>query len=260
MSGVPSWRSRFAWIGLLLAVASPATVGLAVLGARTWGWDPGFALDGLSLTVAPILGLVGGAAGIVALMLWLVPPRGDFRKALAAVLLAALSVAIMARARDVRAAAPPVHDAATDWRDPLTFSPAVMQARGAKAAPVALDPKVDAFSKAPFAGMRVADVNARTCPGALAIIAGESPAQAYARAKAAFAKAGLKAVTDDPAAGRLEASVQTDWFRFRDDVVVRVRAEGPGARIDIRSTGRSAGTDGGSNCKRVTRLRGLMAE
>lgn len=251
-----AFRSRLAWIALVLAAASPGLVALAMAGARYWGWEPGFALQALSLTAAPVLGLAAGVAGVIVLMLWLVPPRGDLRKGLVAVVLAALCVAVMARARDVRAAAPPVHDVATDWRDPLTFSPVLMQARGPAAAPVELDP----FVRTPEGRQRVAEINAGACPGALPAITGESPTQAYARAKAALARAGLAPVTDDLVAGRLEATETSRWFRFKEDVAVRVRAEGPGSRIDIRSISRSAGTDGGSNCKRVTRLRGLIKE
>jgi hypothetical protein len=41
---------------------------------------------------------------------------------------------------------------------------------------------------------------------------------------------------------------------FREDVVVRVRADGQGSRIDVRSSSRYGSFDFGSNAKRVLSL------
>ena len=41
---------------------------------------------------------------------------------------------------------------------------------------------------------------------------------------------------------------------FRDDVVVRVRADGDGSRIDVRSSSRYGSFDFGANAARVLRL------
>jgi uncharacterized protein (DUF1499 family) len=59
-----------------------------------------------------------------------------------------------------------------------------------------------------------------------------------------------------PAEGRIEATDSTRFFGFKDDVVVRVRAEGTGSRIDIRSKSRVGLGDAGTNARRV---RALMA-
>jgi uncharacterized protein DUF1499 len=55
--------------------------------------------------------------------------------------------------------------------------------------------------------------------------------------------------------GRIEAVARTPIMGFRDDVVIRVRAETDGARIDARSSSRYGGFDFGTNAARV---RGLM--
>src|SRR5262245_33742988 len=55
--------------------------------------------------------------------------------------------------------------------------------------------------------------------------------------------------------GRIEAVARTPIMGFRDDVVIRVRAETDGARIDARSTSRYGSFDFGTNAARV---RGLM--
>jgi uncharacterized protein (DUF1499 family) len=55
--------------------------------------------------------------------------------------------------------------------------------------------------------------------------------------------------------GRIEAVARTPIMGFRDDVVVRVRAETDGARIDARSSSRYGESDFGANASRV---RGLI--
>ena len=54
--------------------------------------------------------------------------------------------------------------------------------------------------------------------------------------------------------GRIEAVARTPIFGFRDDVVVRVRPDPDGARIDIRSTSRYGRHDFGTNAARVSSL------
>ena len=54
-----------------------------------------------------------------------------------------------------------------------------------------------------------------------------------------------------PAEGRLEATDTTLFFGFKDDVIVRLRVEGGGTRIDVRSKSRVGLGDAGTNAKRV---------
>ena len=55
--------------------------------------------------------------------------------------------------------------------------------------------------------------------------------------------------------GHIEAVARTPIMGFRDDVVVRIRAEPDGARIDARSSSRYGMSDLGTN---AARLRGLL--
>ena len=54
--------------------------------------------------------------------------------------------------------------------------------------------------------------------------------------------------------GRIEAEARTPIMGFRDDVVVRVRAEPDGARIDARSSSRYGSFDFGTNAARLGSL------
>ncbi|NCG19693.1 MAG: DUF1499 domain-containing protein [Rhodobacterales bacterium] len=58
-------------------------------------------------------------------------------------------------------------------------------------------------------------------------------------------------VRADADAGVLEGYETTRLFRFKDDFVIRFRAEGDGARIDMRSKSRLGKSDLGVNAKRI---------
>jgi uncharacterized protein (DUF1499 family) len=62
---------------------------------------------------------------------------------------------------------------------------------------------------------------------------------------------GWTIVASDVDAGRIEASQQSRWFRFTDDIVIRVVVDGEGSRIDVRSTGRQGRSDYGVNAARI---------
>lgn len=62
---------------------------------------------------------------------------------------------------------------------------------------------------------------------------------------------GLTIVAAAPGEGRIEAIAETRWFGLKDDVVIRVMAEGSGARVDIRSKARLGRSDRGMNAWRV---------
>ena len=62
---------------------------------------------------------------------------------------------------------------------------------------------------------------------------------------------GWTIVASDPGAGRIEASQQSRWFRFTDDIVIRVACDELGARIDMRSTSRQGRSDFGVNAARI---------
>jgi hypothetical protein len=65
----------------------------------------------------------------------------------------------------------------------------------------------------------------------------------------------------DPVEGRLEATDTTRFFRFKDDVVLRVRPteDGTGSIIDMRSISRVGISDLGVNAKRVRSFLADMA-
>ena len=62
---------------------------------------------------------------------------------------------------------------------------------------------------------------------------------------------GWTVVAVDRDRGRIEASARTRWFGFTDDIVIRIRPEGDGCRVDARSASRIGGHDIGVNAARI---------
>jgi len=81
------------------------------------------------------------------------------------------------------------------------------------------------------------------------------PREAFARAVGAAGALGWKIVHRDAEAGRLEAVDVTRIFRFRDDVVVRVRPADGGSVVDLRSRSRVGRGDLGANAARIRAFR-----
>jgi uncharacterized protein (DUF1499 family) len=74
----------------------------------------------------------------------------------------------------------------------------------------------------------------------------------FERALAAVEALDWELVAAVPAEGRIEATDTTFWFRFKDDVVIRIRPAGAsGAVIDARSLSRVGGGDAGTNARRL---------
>jgi uncharacterized protein (DUF1499 family) len=80
------------------------------------------------------------------------------------------------------------------------------------------------------------------------------PDHVFARAVEVARALGWRIVAAAPAEGRLEATDRTRWFGFRDDVVVRVAADGTGSRVDVRSVSRVGRSDLGTNARRIHRF------
>jgi hypothetical protein len=79
-----------------------------------------------------------------------------------------------------------------------------------------------------------------------------SPEDTIRRAAGLARDRGWAIAREDAAAGVLEATDTTFFFRFKDDVVVRARpAPEGGSLVDMRSISRVGGSDVGVNAKRV---------
>lgn len=242
---------------LLIGVSALLLVAVGALGTRfgLWDWRVGF----LAMTVqaAPQAAVLGVLSGLVAL--YVAAFAGWRRLWLLAALSLIAPLAVLFGFGGFRAGAaavPAIHDYATDWSEPLMPSAAMLAARGPDANPILADPRMELGEGRPeienWADDRVSRIGRDACPGARPVRLAEPPEAAQAKVRSVLQAHGLAISSEAP--GRLEAVATSGWFRFRDDVMVRVRPEGGGARVDMRSVSRVGRSDLGANCKRLTAL------
>lgn len=178
--------------------------------------------------------------GVVAILLSLVGllRPGSKGLALAGLVLGVISTVMPLKSINT-ARHSPIHDVSTDRADPPQFV-AVLPLRAA--AKAANSTEYDT---------KTAELQKETYPDIGPLHLDVVPAQAYERSLAAARNAGWEIVASDPAQGRIEATATTFWFGFKDDVVVRITADGSGSRIDVRSLSRIGHSDVGANAHRV---------
>lgn len=99
----------------------------------------------------------------------------------------------------------------------------------------------------------------RAYPNVQPLVLDEPPELAFQRvATLASDTPGWVITNRDADARILEAEVTTSFFRFIDDVVVCVSAQGGRTRVDMRSKSRDGLVDAGANAKRIQRFLGQL--
>jgi len=142
---------------------------------------------------------------------------------------------------------PPIHDVSTDLEDIPQYV-AVMPLRA------------DAPNTTVYGGSRNmtpernAQLQQEAFPDLVPQYYEESFQAVFDRALAAVDEIGWELVAAVPEEGRIEATATTFWFRFKDDVVIRLREEDGRTRVDARSLSRVGGGDAGTNAKRLRRF------
>ena len=139
---------------------------------------------------------------------------------------------------------PPIHDISTDTNDPPQFV-AVLPLR-ANAANTAEYGRAEGMTPDQLRRY-TAEAYGDLKPVMLMV----PPAEAFDRALAAARSLGWEIVAEVPAEGRIEATDTTFWFRFKDDIVIRIRAVPGGSIVDARSVSRVGRSDVGTNARRL---------
>jgi uncharacterized protein (DUF1499 family) len=204
--------------------------------------QPALATFGGALAIAVVALLLALAAFVV---IWLEGLAG-MGAALAAML---ISLALMAYPAYLGLKAyrlPWIYDITTDPIDPPRYE-ALARVRPRDANPIA------------YAGLYAAEQQRTAYPDIGPLSVGATPQAAYDAAFAVVTKRKWRIVeARAPQAGRrdgrIEAVARTAIMGFRDDVVVRVRADGDGTRIDVRSSSRYGTFDFGANASRIRSL------
>jgi uncharacterized protein (DUF1499 family) len=235
---------RLPLLALLLALAAVMLLAAGPLGWRAgwWHFRVGFFY---LMPWAAYCGLAAIAVGLLALV---VGRRVNGARQIAAGIIAvAIGAAIAAvpwHYNEMRGIYPSIHDITTDWDNPPEFH-AILPLRQAEEA-----------NSVAYEGAKISDQQRRAYPDIAPLTLDLTPAEAFARALKTAEQLGWRIVATDPEAGRIEASQQSRWFRFTDDVVIRIAAAGSGSRVDLRSVSRMGRSDFGVNAARV---RGFLA-
>jgi uncharacterized protein (DUF1499 family) len=234
-----NWAEIVAYIGGGLAILALLALAVGPLGWRLGWWHYRFAFSWL-LPYAAYAAIAAAVVSIVVLAFgW--SHLGSRGIALAAIgiVLGGVVAYMPWQYNRLRGIVPPIHDITTDTENPPSFV-AALKLRPADANTVK------------YEGAQLAAKQRAAYPDIAPVKVSLAPADAFKHAlDAANAMPGWTVVDADPATGRIEANETSRWFRFTDDVVIRVAAEGAGSRIDVRSVSRVGRSDFGVNAGRI---------
>lgn len=224
-------------IGFGLAFVAAIAALLAGLGTR-WGWwdyRTGFMI----LRCAVWGGLAAAAVSVYAIAVaW----RHRWRRAIIfgihGLIIGALVFGVPWYLVNEGRKLPPIHDVTTDTANPPAF--------------VAVLPlRKDAPNTAQYGGSELAAQQEKGYPGLAPALLPLPPRAAFELALDVARKSGWEIVAAVPDDNRIEATATTDWFGFKDDLVIRIRPADRGSRVDVRSVSRVGRSDLGANARRI---------
>ena len=243
-----NWGRRLSWAALALSVGGLAVALVAAVGsgAGAWSFMTGFGI----LRYAFFAAIAGGLLAIIAFFM---ARRGGLHTGrlnlIALIIALAFGGYLMSQIATARQV-PAIHDATTDLADIPQFGTLKVRSDNLEKIPdldrpelAALDPEsrwkaIHREAYGDLRGLRLPlDV-----------------ADTMKRAEALVKARGWQIARTDRQDGIIEATATTFFFRFKDDVVVRVRrdpARPGGAIVDMRSISRVGQSDIGVNAQRI---------
>lgn len=132
----------------------------------------------------------------------------------------------------------PINDISTDTQNPPVFS-----------AVIPLRP--DKSNAIEYAGQSAAAAQAAQFPDIKPINSTLGKTEAFNRALDVANDMGLEIIAQDSSSGIIEAVASTRFFKFQDDVIIRISDNGTSSIVDIRSHSRVGRSDRGKNAERV---------
>ncbi len=239
---------RMSWGALALSAGglAAALIAAAGSGAGAWSFVTGFAI----LRYAFFAVIAGGLLAIVAFFF---ARRGKVRtgrlNAIALIIATGFGVYLMSQIATARQV-PAIHDAATDLVDVPQFE--TLKVRADNLANIPDDGRPELSALDPESRWKAIHRQSYGDLRGLRLPLGV--ADAVKRAEALVRERGWQIARADPQAGVIEATATTLFFRFKDDIAVRVRADPDrpgGSIVDMRSISRVGGSDIGVNAQRI---------
>lgn len=229
--------TAFALSCLVLTIVFAAAMATAGFGTRQGWWDfrRGLAILRWSAYAESVMVLVSMAACVIAGSR---KSKNGLVSSGIAVVIGIVAMTIPVRMWMIVRSVPPIHDITTDAENPPQFN-AVLNVRG------------DALNPAEYGGLGISAQQLRAYPDISPLRLGIPPQKAFDRSLAAAKARGWEIVAAEADKGVIEATDTSLWFGFKDDIVIRITAEGNGSRIDMRSLSRVGKSDVGANARRI---------
>jgi Protein of unknown function (DUF1499) len=144
---------------------------------------------------------------------------------------------------------PAIHDISTDLADPPQFAQLKIRDDNFEKIPGGDDDGMKGMSPT----QRWVVIHQKAYGDIRSVRVNEPVVDVIAKAERIAKARGWDIAVADPIEGRIEATDTTTFFRFKDDVVLRVRAteDKTGSIVDMRSISREGMSDLGVNAKRV---------
>ena len=242
------WARRLSWLALTLSLGGIAAALIAGVGTGAGAWPYGTGLGALRYALYAAV-----SGGVLAILAWVMSRRTGARTGMvnalaliAGVLFAGYLGRQVATARSV----PAIHDAASNLDELPQFSKLTVRADNLANIPDEGRPELAAMDPE----SRWKALHRKAYPDLQPLRLALPATEVLQRAERLARDRGWAIANVDPRAGLVEATATTLFFRFKDDIVVRVRpdpARAGGSIVDLRSISRVGGSDVGVNAGRI---------
>ncbi len=192
----------------------------------------------------PFLLIGGGLSLLATIGLFVVKRPGAALMGILIGVLAFVPVYSLKKMKEVSQMVPMIHDITTDTQDPPQFI--ALAGKRTKAS------NPDDYDRAQTAQQLKAYPDLKT------FVSDKTMDEVFTASVEALEAMGIAIVDADRQGGQIEGTATTKWFRFKDDVIIRLRQSEEGIAVDMRSKSRVGKSDLGTNAKRIRRFMQLL--
>ena len=242
------WTLRISRLALALSLGGVAVALVAALGTGAGAWSFGGGLG--ALRYALFAAIAGGLLAIIALIMSRRSGARTGRMNLFALAVSLLFTAYLGNQIATARSVPAIHDVTTDLTDLPRF--ATLTVRPDNLANIPDNDRPELAAMDPESRWKALHREAYGDLRPLRLAA--SPAATTRRIEQLARDRGWALAKVDAEAGTVEATATSLFFRFKDDVVFRIRpdpAQPGGSIVDMRSVSRVGTSDVGVNAARI---------
>ena len=224
-------------LALVTAIATVIILLMATMGFRMEWW--GYSGSLTVLRVAVSVGVIAMLLAVIGIFKsWTGRGRPGLARGVIALLIVAPTLVTPLYWSYSKSTLPPIQDISTDLESPPEFW--------------------DSPTSRIYPGEAVAKQQREAFPDIQPLFLSSPMTPLFDQILTLVRERGWTLVAAERDEGRIEATVTTFWYGFKDDVVFRLTQLDAEVRVDMRSTSRfGSGGDGGSNAQRI---RAFLAE